>query len=96
MVSPPYRGGGGFECSRDPESYALRYEDVRQWRYSSTSLDLDSRCGPASRPGSFALVKEPRYPLDMMLGEPQSRSGRCGVEKNFSSIPGIENRPCSS
>jgi hypothetical protein len=21
MVSPPYRGGG-FECSRDPESYA--------------------------------------------------------------------------
>jgi hypothetical protein len=23
MVSPPYRGGGvGFECSRDPESYA--------------------------------------------------------------------------
>jgi hypothetical protein len=24
----------------------------------------------------------PRYPLDMRLGGPQSRSGRCGVEKN--------------
>jgi hypothetical protein len=36
----------------------------------------------ASRPGPFCLWgKNPLYPLDRRLGEPQSWSGRCGEEK---------------
>jgi hypothetical protein len=31
----------------------------------------------------YPLGKSPRYPLDRRLGEPQSRSGRCGEEKNL-------------
>jgi hypothetical protein len=34
--------------------------------------------------------KSPWYPLDRRLGEPQSRSGRGGEEKNSQSPPGIE------
>jgi hypothetical protein len=30
------------------------------------------------------------YPLDRRLDWPQSRSGRCGVETNFLSLPRIE------
>jgi hypothetical protein len=31
----------------------------------------------------FTPGKEPRYPLERKLGGPQSRSGRCGAEKNL-------------
>jgi hypothetical protein len=34
--------------------------------------------------------KSPWYPLDKRLGEPQSRSGRGGEEKNSQPPPGIE------
>jgi hypothetical protein len=34
--------------------------------------------------------KSPWYPLDRRLGGPQSRSGRCGEEKNSQPPPGIE------
>jgi hypothetical protein len=34
--------------------------------------------------------KNPWYPLDMGLGGPQSRSGRCDEEKNSQSLPGLE------
>jgi hypothetical protein len=44
-----------------------------------------------SRPGPSILEeKSPRYPLDRRLGGPQSRSGRCGVDKNTLPLPGIE------
>jgi hypothetical protein len=36
--------------------------------------------------------KEPPYPLDGRLGGPQSRSGRCGGEKNLA-LSGIEPGP---
>jgi hypothetical protein len=36
----------------------------------------------ASRPGRFIPEeKEPQYPFDRRLGEPQSQSGGCGEEK---------------
>jgi hypothetical protein len=34
--------------------------------------------------------KSPKYPLDMKLGEPQYRSGRCGEQKRILSLQGIE------
>jgi hypothetical protein len=34
--------------------------------------------------------KDPLYPLDRRLGEPQSRSGHSGEEKNSQPLPGIE------
>jgi len=34
--------------------------------------------------------KKPRYSLDRRLGEPQSRSGRGGEEKEFLTVPGIK------
>jgi hypothetical protein len=34
--------------------------------------------------------RSPWYPLDRMLGGPQSRSGRGGEEKNSQPLPGIE------
>jgi hypothetical protein len=34
--------------------------------------------------------KSPWYPLDRRLGEPQSRSGCGGEEKNFQPLPGLE------
>jgi hypothetical protein len=38
-------------------------------------------------------VKSPWYPLDRRLGRPQSRSGRCGAEKNSQPLPGLEPPP---
>jgi hypothetical protein len=42
----------------------------------------------ASRPGCF-IPKEGAggYPLGRRLGGLQSRSGRCGIEKNFLPVP---------
>jgi hypothetical protein len=38
----------------------------------------------ASRPGRFIIQDErPQYPLARRLGGTQSRSGRCGIEKNI-------------
>jgi hypothetical protein len=60
-----------------------------EWRYSSTYSFLDTKWGKwlASRPGRL----EPRYPLNTKLRGPQSRSGRCGEDKN-PALPGIEPR----
>jgi hypothetical protein len=57
---------------------------MAEWRYSFTPRSLYSR------------GKSPRYPLDRRLGQPQSRSGRCGVDKNILTLPGIEPRPVAS
>jgi hypothetical protein len=38
---------------------------------------------------AYPREKEPRYPLTRRLGGLQSRSGRCGVEKNLLLLQGI-------
>jgi hypothetical protein len=51
-----------------------------EWRYSSTFLDLGTSW---RRVVSFtSRGKRPRYPLNSRLGGPQSRSRRCGEERN--------------
>jgi hypothetical protein len=55
-------------------------------RYSSTILDIGTRWRwvVSLISGLFTPKKiAPRYPLDIFLGGPQSRSGRCGAEKNI-------------
>jgi hypothetical protein len=46
---------------------------------------LDGREWPASRPGRIASGETApgTHPLNRRLGGPQSRSGRCGEEKNL-------------
>jgi hypothetical protein len=44
------------------------------------------------RPCLYPRGKDPRYPLDRKLGEPQSRSGHRGYRKNPFPPPGIEPR----
>jgi hypothetical protein len=57
---------------------------------------LDAGKWSASRPDRFTPgERAPRHPLDRRLSWPQSRSGRCGEEKNL--LPtGIELRPSGS
>jgi hypothetical protein len=70
-----------------------------EWRYSSTILGLGTRWRWVV---SFTLMPlylgetVPRYPLDKRLGGPQSRSGRCGAEKNIFPVPGMKPRWASS
>jgi hypothetical protein len=67
------------------------------WRYSSIILYLGTRWRwwSLSRPGRFALRKNPRCPLYRRLSATQSLSRRSGVEKNFLLLPVIEHRPSS-
>jgi hypothetical protein len=37
----------------------------------------------------YLRERAPRYPLDIRLGGPKSRSGRCGVEGNILLLPEI-------
>jgi hypothetical protein len=41
-------------------------------------------------PAALPPGKEPLVPIDRRLGGPQSRSGRCGEEKNSEPLPRIE------
>jgi hypothetical protein len=69
-----------------------------KWRYSFTILDLGTRCRRVvsftPRP-LFPRAKSPQYHLDRVLGGPQSRSGRRGIDTNILPLPGIEPRPSS-
>jgi hypothetical protein len=71
---------------------------VGEWRYSSTILYLGTRWRSVvsftARP-LYLHGRSRRYPLDRRLGGPQSRSGRCGIEKTLFPLPGIEARPSS-
>jgi hypothetical protein len=63
-------------------SYALCHADIRgSGNMDALSLTFALHGGewPASRPCRF----NHRYPLGRRLGGPQSRSGRCGEEKNL-------------
>jgi hypothetical protein len=46
--------------------------------------------GQLHAPAALPPGKSSWYPLDGRLGEPQSRSGRGGEEKNSEPLPGIE------
>jgi hypothetical protein len=46
----------------------------------------------ASNPGHFITKKNPQCSFDSRLGGPQSRSGRCGEDKN-PAMPGLEPQP---
>jgi hypothetical protein len=57
-----------------------RHREAREWRYSSTFHDLDSR-RRWSNSGLYHFTprgKRRRYPLERRLGGPQSRSGCSG------------------
>jgi len=54
------------------------------------TLALDGGEWSASRPGICSLGESPWYPLDRRLGEPQSRSGYAGDEKNSQPLPGLQ------
>jgi hypothetical protein len=59
---------------------------MEEWRYSSTILDLCTRCRLVVRFTARLLYPQryhPWYPLDRRLSVPQSRSGRCGEDKNL-------------
>jgi hypothetical protein len=64
-------------------------------KYSSTILDLEIKWKWSvsfTPPPLSPRGKSTRYQLDRRLGEPQSRSGRCGVEKKIS-CPSWETNP---
>jgi hypothetical protein len=71
---------------------------VEVYVHVSLTSALDGGEWLTSRPGRFIPGKEPLYPWNRRLGEPQSRSGRFGEEKNPMSLPGLEprsvSRPC--
>jgi hypothetical protein len=46
--------------------------------------------GQLHTPATYPKGKDPWYPFDRRMGEPQSRSGRGGEEKNSQSLPGLE------
>jgi hypothetical protein len=46
--------------------------------------------GQLHAPAGLPQGKSPLHLLDRRLGGPQSRSGRCGEEKNSKPLPGLE------
>jgi hypothetical protein len=75
----------------------MRWRHIGERRYSLTFLHLGTRWGWVVSFTPLPLYprgKSPRYPLDRKLGGPQSRSGRCGEEKNLA-LPEIEPGPSS-
>jgi hypothetical protein len=62
-----------------------------EWRYSSIILDLSTRWKGVVRfrPRPPYPVIKPRYLFDGRLGDPQSRFGRCGDERDTLPMPRI-------
>jgi hypothetical protein len=77
---------------------------MEDWRYTSTILDLVTRCTVVFSFKPRLLYPKgnslpPRYQFYRRLGWPQSRYGRCGVKHIYIyifSLPGIEPRSSSS
>jgi hypothetical protein len=75
----------------------MSWRHMEESRYSSTILDLGIRWRWIVSFTPLPLYPRGnglRFPLDGRLGEPQSRSGCCGEEKNVALL-GIEPRPSS-
>jgi hypothetical protein len=69
-----------------------------EWSYISTFHDLGIswRQVVIPRPSLFSpKERAPRYQFYKRLGGPQSRSGRCGVQRDFLPPPGTEPRSSS-
>jgi hypothetical protein len=69
-----------------------------EWRYSSTILDLGTRWRwvVSFKPQPlWPGGNSPWFPLDRMLGGPQSQSVCCGVEENVLPMLGIKPEPSS-
>jgi hypothetical protein len=71
---------------------------IEAWSYNSDIIDLSNGwswvISFTPRP-LYVRWKGPRYSLDKRLGAPQSRTGRCGVEKNYVPVSGIDLRQSS-
>jgi hypothetical protein len=62
--------------------------------YISTILDLGTTWSfQIDAPAPLPWREDPMYPMDSRLDEPNSRSRRCGDEKNLVPLPGIEPQP---
>jgi hypothetical protein len=67
----------------------MEWSHMREWRYSSTILDL---CNRLRRVVSFtprplySRRKRSQYSLDRKLGGPQNLSGRCEEGKQFAPV----------
>jgi hypothetical protein len=59
---------------------------MEEWRCSSTILNFGTRCrweAIFTLPPLYPRGSSPRYPLDRLLGGPQSRAGWCGEERKL-------------
>jgi hypothetical protein len=71
---------------------------MEQWRFSSSILDFSTRTRWIISFTPWPLYHQGnrlQYPFEMKLGGPQSRSGRCGENKNVV-LSGIEPGPARS
>jgi hypothetical protein len=71
---------------------------MAEWKYSSAILDLGTRWRSMvsfTPQPLYSWGRSSRHPLYRSLDEPQSPSGRCGVEKNLLPLLGIGPRPSS-
>jgi hypothetical protein len=89
IVEKPPRNSAGFCGGGQGLSWIVeprKEERIRIRRgIDPCILDLGTRW---RRVVSFTL--RPPYPSHMRLGEPQSRPGRCGEEKNSQPLPGLK------
>jgi hypothetical protein len=76
----------------------MPWRRVGEWRYSSTIVHFGARwrwmVRFTPRP-LYARGNNSPYPLDRRLCGIQIQSGRSGVKKNLSPLPGIKPRPSS-
>ena len=75
-MSQQWRQEGGSRVITPPNLTST--PDVGEWLVSC--------------PGRFTTWKEPYYPLNRGLGEPQRRSTPFGEDKNVMTLPGLESR----
>jgi hypothetical protein len=74
----------------------MPWRRMGEWRYSSSILHLGISwrwVDIFTHRQLYLRGKSPRYPLDRRLGGPQSRYGRCGVQKHFLPLPRLKPRP---
>jgi hypothetical protein len=78
-------------CAYLIKHYAMKTYKGVEVHINNPDLDTEWMRMVTFKPLShYPRRKSPWYPLDRGLGGPQSRSGRCGLEKNLMPLPGIE------